>query len=158
MSVPALRRSILGAVGLVGGLLLSPLLAPQAHAIIAACRTDPIVFLSNGVIVDLAAVVGDNSADIAGITYTLHAPEGTSVMGVVYTGGALSGREHLLFVADNAASTYDADTFVDTATAGVTVDTTMSVLQRGGGNKSYATASGLDHQHLAMHIAQTPGS
>lgn len=159
MSVSALKkRSIVGAVGLVGGLLVSPLMAPHAHAIIAACRTDPIVFLSNGDVVDLTATIGDDRADIAGISYTLHAPAGTSVTRIVYTSGKLGHKETVSFIADNAPATYDADTFVDTTGTGISVTTTMSVLQTLADDKSHTAASGQDHQHLAMHIDQTPGS
>jgi hypothetical protein len=37
------------------------------------------------------------------VTYTLHAPYGTSVTKVMYTGGALSGKEQVIVVFDRVS-------------------------------------------------------
>jgi len=78
------RPATLGAALFSAGVLASLLSAPHhAHAA-AACRADPIVTLSNGLVVHLSATVYDAPSDITGVAYTMHAPVGTSVVSVVY--------------------------------------------------------------------------
>jgi hypothetical protein len=91
----------------IGGLLLGLLLSfqgtEQAAALVRSCRGDPIVWLSNGTKVTMIASIAADASQVKLVTYTLHAPRGTSVDKVVYTGGALSGKERVMVVFDRVS-------------------------------------------------------
>lgn len=141
-------RLILGGIALAGALLTGPLAPQKAGAAISICRRDPIVRLSDGTAVTLTAVIRDDPADISKITYTLHAPAGVSVSGVVYTGGPLNQVESLNVVADNAPNTYDSDTLVSTGNSGIAVTATTTVANVGS-----ASTSGYDDQTLHVQVS-----
>jgi hypothetical protein len=92
---------------MIGGLLLGLLLSLQgteeAAALVRACRGDPIVWLSNGTKVTMIASIAADASQVKMVTYTLHAPRGTSVNKIVYTGGALSGKERVIVLFDRAS-------------------------------------------------------
>lgn len=113
---------------LTAGLLVSPLLAPRAHAIIGGCGGDPVVVLSNGATIDLSTTADTDAANVRQITYTLHAPAGTSLVSVT----SLGVREVLYFDADNGPGVYDSVTRVDASTRDATATTTTSVVLPGG--------------------------
>ncbi len=152
MSVLTPERSLpamLGAAVFSAGLLASLFGAPHhAHAAIG-CRTDPIVTLSNGLVVQLSATVYDNPSDINAVTYTLHAPAGTSVVNVVYPVDPNNIPQTFNFYADNPAGTWDSYTYVDTKTTGVSVTATAEV-----NNLAVFSANGTDHQNVQIHVQQ----
>lgn len=138
----------LGAAALTAGLFCG-LIAPQgASAEIGGWRGDPIAHLSNGHIVKLTALVSASPADVLQVTYTVHTPAGASLTGVTFNHGDHPGKETVKVVDDNAPGTYDADTFVSTATAQAQVTAQTSV--PGVGSDS---ASGTSGQDLLTHIA-----
>jgi hypothetical protein len=120
----------------------------DAGAAISLCRTDPIVFLSSGVVVDLTATVNTSSDNVQQIVYTLHAPTGTRVTRLVYTGGGLNGREQFQFFADAAAGTYTSVTTVSTSVKSVPVTASTRVVGVGSG-----TASGYNNQGLTVRVS-----
>lgn len=122
--------------------------AHRASAAISYCHSDPIVTLSNGSQVDLTATISDTASDVKSVVYTLHAPAGSSVVRLVTTGGAFSGKETLNFYADNAAGTYETDTVVSTRTSPVAVTAQTRVV---GGVQLSGSASGYDKQNLPVH-------
>lgn len=152
MSVLTPERSLpamLGAAVFSAGLLASLLGAPHhAHAA-AGCRADPIVTLSNGLVVDLSATVYDTPSDINAITYTMHAPAGMSVASVVYPVDPNNIPQTFTFYADNPAGTWDTYTYVDTKTTGVSVTATAEV-----NNLAVFSANGTDHQNVQIHVQQ----
>lgn len=93
------QKARLGAGGiLVAGLCWLSLAAPVAHAAIGACRTDPILQLSNGatlsVIVNLPTTA---ASDVAGITYVVSVPGGVTTTNLSIP-GALASVEHVQVV------------------------------------------------------------
>lgn len=145
------RRAALGVAVVAAGVAIGGLNAHQASAVLA-CRADPVVFLSNGVKINLSATLyNTRGSDVRGIIYTLHAPAGASVTNVVYTGGAFAGKESFVFFDDNAAHSYDSTTYVDTVSQGVSVTATAQA----AGNKTGVppvSASGYDHQNIPVHV------
>jgi hypothetical protein len=123
--------------------------AGKASAQISICRADPIVRLSNGATIDLSASIGDSSSDVQHVSYVLHAPAGTSVTHVTFTGGPFAGRESLAFYPDDPARTYDTDTVVTTGHTGVAVNATTAVHSATSVTRS---ASGTDRQDLHVHV------
>jgi len=118
---------------------------------IIICRTDPIVFLSDGTKVKMTAEIGTAAENIQGIVYTLHAPQGTSVVRIVYPGQQVP--ETVVFYADRSANTYDTDTIVSVAgnssqrPIGVTATTVVN-------NHSRGSATGGAGDHLQVHIQE----
>jgi len=141
-------------------LLSAGLLVPHgASAAISYCRTDPIVYLSNGMKLDLTAQFSARASDLRGISYTIHTPAGVSVDKVVYTRGALGHLESLNVVADNQTPTYDTSTVVSTSTPGDSADATTRLLDQTTSAQDSGEAVGQTNQSLRVHLdAPTGGS
>ncbi len=142
------RPATLGAALFSAGVLASLLGGAPHHAHAAAgCRADPIVTLSNGLVVHLSATIYDTPSDITGVAYTMHAPVGTSVVSVVYPPDPNNIPQTFQFYADNPAGTWDSYTYVDTKTTGIGVMATAEVA-----NLAVFTATGGDHQQVRVHV------
>ena len=136
------RRALACAAMLSAGLLASSLRAPAAHAVVA-CRTDPIVTLSNGVTVQMSNTIYDDSAHVRRVAYTLRAPAGTTVTRVVYPPDMTTSiPESFQFEADRGpgeyrsyAVVYDANSDVavsaDTIVTDPSTHTTLSQTAQG---------------------------
>lgn len=130
--------------------LFASLLAPHgASAEIGGWRGDPIAHLSNGHIIKLTVLVSDSPADVQWVTYTVHAPAGTTLTGVTFTNGDHPGKETVKVVGDNAPGTYDTHTFVSTMSLQAQVTAHSSV--PGVGADSVSGTSGQD---LITHIGE----
>jgi len=125
--------------------------SPPDPTRIIICRTDPLVFLSDGTMVKMAAEIGTAAQNVQGIVYTLHAPQGTSVVRIVYMGQQVP--ETVFFHADRPANTYDTDTIVSVngnssqSPIGVTATTVVN-------NHSRGAATGGAGDHLQVHIQE----
>ena len=139
----------LGAAVFGAGLLASLLSAPRPAHAAGACRSDPIVTLSNGLAIHLSATVYDTPSDITAITYTLRAPVGTSVVSVVYPPDPNNIPQAFSFAATNPAGVWDSYTYVDTKTTGIGVTATAEVA-----NLAVFSANGSDHQQVQVHVQQ----
>ena len=137
---------------LAAGLLINAPLMRVAHADIGGCRSDPVVALSNGVTVDLSAVIADNAADVRGVAYTLHVPTGLRAVSVAPSGGPLGPKETITVVADDAPAAYDSATVVTTGTPGVAVTATTTLVAATGATLATGTARGRDRQTLRVHL------
>jgi len=118
-----------------------------AEARITACRTDPIVGLSNGAQIRMTATINDDAGDISSIVYALHGPRGTTVKNVVYTGGIGGLKETVRFASDMPPNAYVTDTLVTTNTPNIAVTAATSVSSVGS-----SATSGLSGQHLIVHL------
>ncbi len=147
-STPRLGRPLGAAALLSAGLLVSPLLTSQAHAIIAGCGGDPVVVLSDGTTLDLNATADTDASTVRRIAYTLHAPAGTWVVSVT----ALGVRETLSFLADTTPHTYGTVTRVDATTAGAAVTTTTTAVPLLGVPATGA-ATGTTNENLRISLA-----
>jgi len=110
-----------------------------ARAEISGCMSDPVALLSNGVTVDLSAAINDVATDVAQVTYTLHAPVGTSVVGWSISTGPLGPKETFQFYADNVPNTYNTTTLVSTLTPHISAVATtqaVSALARARGSRA----------------------
>jgi len=144
--LPAVLGATLFGVGLLASMLAS---APRpAHAAVS-CRVDPIVTLSNGSIMHLGATIADNASDVKSVSYTLHAPVGTHLVSLVYPSDANGIRQTFRFYPDNAATSWDVYTYVDSKTRGVGVTATAEVNHRWT-----FSAAGVDHQQVRLHMGR----
>jgi hypothetical protein len=136
-------------IALLAGLVASLATSGTALAGRSVCRTDPVVTLTDGTVLDLWATVETERSNINRIEYTLHAPPGSRVLLVAYTGGLLGVREHFTLQADAAPGEYWTDTVVYTNNQGVasSVQAEIVSLTRG---ISVGSASGNDHEHLII--------
>jgi len=143
-----LVRPLGGAALLSAGLLISPLLAPHAQAIIAGCGGDPVVVLSDGTTLDLNATADTDASTVRQIAYTLHAPAGTWIVSVT----SLGVRETLSFRADNQPHTYDTLTRVEASTQDAAVTTTTTAIPLLGVPATGA-ATGTTNENLRISLA-----
>jgi hypothetical protein len=134
-------------LALVLSLLPAWLGAPaRAFAGNSGCRTDPVILLSNGALIDMSATIGTALYNVQQVTYTLHAPRGTRVLAVVRTPDWPTTVENFVFVADAAAGEYNTDTIVYTSENNVDVTATTTLGLRG------RSAAGQDRQHLQVQF------
>jgi hypothetical protein len=122
-----------------------------AQATLGACNGDPVVALSNGVVIDLNTTIHDDLSDVQQVVYALHAPSGTRVVSVVYTSGLLGPKEVLRFYADNLPDTYDTATTVSTYTTGIAVTTATTAVPVVG-IPATASTSGFDQENLLVSV------
>jgi len=146
------QRGRRGGALLCAALLAGTVLVPSARADLVGCRSDPVVILSNGVMVDLTATINDTAADVQQVAYTLHAPMGTSIVSVLYTSGVLGPKEVLRFVADSTAGIYSSLTQVRTGSHGVAV-AAQTIAVPLGGLPVRGAATGQDHQALWVQVS-----
>ncbi len=103
------RRALLGGVALAAALVASaPRAVTPAHAAVG-CRSDPIVVLSNGVVLDLSATLDADVSQVQEIHYKLHGPHGLSVVRAISTDGAVRYKEHFEFKDDSHGDDKDAN-------------------------------------------------
>jgi hypothetical protein len=145
-----LRLALLGAFILSGSLLASPGLAP-AHAELAGCYSDPVVVLSNGLTLDLSNTINDADTDVRQVSYTIHAPAGTSVVSVTYTSGPLGPKETLEVVADGGMDQYSIASVVTTLTPSISVVASAEAVSTSG--TATATEAGWNNQQLLLTIS-----
>lgn len=147
-----LRRSWLGAVMLLFGLTVSPLLATQAHASLTYCRSDPVLVLSNLAVLDVQAGINDNLSDVHNVVYVVHAPVGTHLVALVNTDGLMGLKEKVRFYADNLPNTFDTYTTAYTGQRSVGVTAYSSVVSVLGVTLGSGSRSGLNAQSLHIHF------
>jgi len=119
-------RQLLTIGGILLGLMLSMQGVEQAAAIVQGCRSDPIIWLSNGTKVTMIADIAADASQVKMVTYTLHAPRGGTVNQVVYTGGALKDKERVTVLFDRVSGyQIEARTDLGTTVASVTITATV---------------------------------
>src|SRR5687767_11379818 len=85
-----------------------------AFAGLGGCRTDPVIVLSNGRVLQLAAQIDTNLNNVRSVVYTVHAPVGTYPVLIIYTENPLRNVERVDFHADLLPGRYTTETLVDT--------------------------------------------
>lgn len=110
---------------MVGVLSGSLGLSPNVHAAVAS-RGDPLVVLSNGVVLDLTADIADVSSDIKMITYVIQVPTGVSVADAISTDGSLAAKEKFAVNATAKSGIYAAQINLKTGAKNVPVTGTLS--------------------------------
>jgi hypothetical protein len=146
------RHLLLGAALLSASVLAHSLMAPDTHAAIGGCRSDPVVTLSNGAALDLHATVDDTATDVQQVSYTLSGPKGTSVTGEVDT-TVLGPKDRFQYSANGPAGTYSASVKVTTGTPGKSVTAAMDQVDATGTVLSTGSASGQSPQTLQMNVS-----
>ena len=140
------KRSLVVFFLVLASLAVSPV--GSAMARLAACRGDPIVFLSDGSKIVITLDIATDASNVQSVVYTVHAPRGTNVKKVIYTGGGLGDWETLAFFADSAPKHYTADAYVVTKDRVDVAMTNTSSLD----NVASGATSGYTRQHLMVKL------
>ncbi|MGH2408958.1 MAG: hypothetical protein ACRDGS_01190 [Chloroflexota bacterium] len=129
-------------------------LAPRsAHAFqFAACRSDPVVVLSNLGTLDLSANIGDSTGDVQHIVYVVHAPVGTRPLLILNTDGLVGLKESVQFYADDAPNTFDTYAVVYTGRHGVRVTAETLLVSLLNLNLGAGSTGGQSGQYLHTHF------
>jgi hypothetical protein len=136
---------------LLGILTLFPI-ASQAASMF--CRSDPILFLSDGTRLQFNASIETASNSVNGIHYQVHVPIGVSIDRIVFTPNWASDIETVELINDQASGNYHLVAIVDTDTQGVAVTVTAMRVSRnnGGQGSSHQTASGVSGQAFRLQF------
>jgi hypothetical protein len=126
----------------------------QVNAAFISCRSDPIVWLSDGTRLQFGTVVETSLDDLIGIRYELHVPAGVTIDRIIYTPAWARNKETVVLVNDQAAGDYSLTTLVQTGTANVPVTIKGKVLERHvfGRAASRQTATGFSGQALIINF------
>src|SRR4029079_1830933 len=94
------RATRLLALACLCAVLLTGLVQTAAFAKLLACRSDPVVLLSDGTVVDVSADIETLPFNVTEVHYTLHIPEGLSAVLIVHTPTWLTSTETFTIYAD----------------------------------------------------------
>src|SRR6266545_3748564 len=100
---------------LLAGLAMSEPLAPAAEAAAAGCRSDPVVTLSDGTILDVTAKINTDVSNVREIHYVVHGPRGVTLVSAISTPTlGFEGKESFIYYDDAAPNQYITETLVQT--------------------------------------------
>lgn len=116
------KHAIVAASIFVTGLLLASPLTPAAQASLDGCRSDPVIYLSDGTALDLSADIGTSVSNVTKIAYAVHVPAGLSMLAYAATPTVgFQGKETFSLFDDAPSGQYKTDTYVLTTYKGVAV-------------------------------------
>jgi hypothetical protein len=95
------------------------LVVTQVSAASMSCRSDPIIFLSNGIKLQVGVIVETSLDDLISIKYEVHVPANVTMNRVIYTPQWARSKESVTLIADQPANSYKIYTLVQTGTANV---------------------------------------
>jgi hypothetical protein len=110
------------------GLALSEPLAPISEAAASGCRSDPVVVLSDGTILDISAAIDTDVSNVGEIHYAVHGPRDVTVISISIPPLGFTGKETFTYYDDAAPRQYITETQVQTMynQVGVTAQTTFA--------------------------------
>jgi len=112
------------------------------NARILSCRSDPVVILSNGTILDLSAEISTLLINVEEIHYELHIPVGVSAVAWIHTPAWLTSQETFTIIADQPPGVYEAYTIGRTRSGRATVTAYLTLLTATQIKLDFASASG----------------
>lgn len=126
--------------------------AQSTYALTSGCRSDPVVVLSNGAIIDISAAVQTDRANVEYIAYTLHIPQGIWVVSVVGTG--LLDRVPSTFAVrtDAPANQYWTETTAYTRVSNVEVAASSALVLATHIRVAQGTSTGREQQVLRVDL------
>ena len=137
-------KLIVGA--LVMALLASSFPWQSAAAALISCRSDPLILLSDGTIVDISADIDTLLWNVTEVEYVLHIPAGLQVVLAVSTPSWPTTLEHFVVYADRAPGEFVSTTTVHTRNSSVNVTAHMLV------NLNADSKSGVSSQPLTITL------
>lgn len=138
-------RSWSVATAFIAAIVLFGLYQQSSFAKLIACRSDPVVILSDGTIIDVSADIDTLLWNVTEVHYTLNIPAGTSPLVIIHTPAWLTSTETFTITADQEPHRYTSSTQVRIR-GGSSVQVNAHMLV----NLGYGTASGVTGQ--VLHI------
>jgi hypothetical protein len=132
------------------------LVAPiSVNAARMVCRSDPIVFLSDGTRLQFNAVVETAKENVTSIRYVVHVPAGVSADRVVFTPNWARDVETVELVNDQAPGNYLIVANVNTGseTVAVQINASMVAQSNGGQGSTHQVVTGLSGQAIVVQFA-----
>jgi hypothetical protein len=128
------------------------LLVGQVSAAALFCRSDPVVILSNGIVMDFGANIATLPWNVQEVHYELHIPAGVSLVAAVHTPTWISSRESFTIYADQPDGQYIVKAIVGTQQSNVSVnlDATLLSLNLQNLHLGTYTTAGFEDQLLAI--------
>lgn len=145
-TIASLRRALLVFSAVVVLLLAGVPNSRIADARLAVCRSDPLVLLSDGTVIDISADIGALLFDVTEVHYVLHIPEGLDVVVAVSTPNWPTTIERFTVYADNPPGTFTSTTTVFTRRSNTFVTANFLV------NSIYRTLDGVSGEGLTIEI------
>jgi hypothetical protein len=133
-------------------LFISIFLAGQANAAALFCRSDPVVILTNGIIMDFGANIATLPWNVQEVHYELHIPVGVNLVASIHTPTWIGTVESFTVYADQPADQYIVTAVVETRQNNVPVnlDATLISLQLINLHLGTYTAPGIEGQLLSI--------
>lgn len=118
------------------------------------CRSDPVVILSNGLVLDLSANISVLPWKVEQVDYVLHVPEGVSLVLSIATPTWLTTVETFTIIDDAAPGEYHSETTVYTTNGNATVTAQTILVSALGLQLDIASAPGVEGQviHNYVHV------
>lgn len=147
-----LLRNRLLLVFLIVAVLLSSVLT--AFAARLRCRSDPVVVLSNGMVLDISTDIGALLWNVQEVHYTLHVPEGVSAVLVVQTPTWITSRETFTLIDDQAPGQYETSAIAYTTTNNASVTLNALLLSVNGVRLDYRSANGVEGETITLDLSE----
>lgn len=127
---------------------------PQdAFAAWIRCRSDPVVILSNGMVLDLSASLDTSLFNVKQVDYVLHVPEGVTVVAAIHTPAWLTTVETFTTYDDSSPGVYHSETIATTHNNNVVAVTANTILISAlGVHLDAGSAPGLTGQTLHVYL------
>jgi hypothetical protein len=129
-----------------------------AQAKMIFCRSDPVVVLSNGTVLDLQAELSTLLFNVQEVHYELHVPVGVFPVLVVHTPAWLTSQETFTFVADQKPGNYWATSVGRTKYGNASVTTHLLLLTLLNVKLDYAAASGPENFPVYVQVDHGTGN
>jgi len=128
------------------------LVVSQVSAAHIACRSDPIVYLTDGTRLQFATEIATSLDDVISIRYEVHVPVGVSANRINYTPSWARAKELVVIVADQPVGSYQITgvAIAGTPSVPMTVSAMKVSAQNGGQGSSRQSASGLSGQAISI--------
>lgn len=123
-----------------------------ANAASMFCRSDPIVYLSDGTRLQFDSEIATNRENVQSVHYQLHVPTGVSIERIIFTPHWARAIETVELVPDQADGNYRIAAFVNTVHQAVEVRVNAMFVTRnnGGQGSSQQTVFGLSGQAMTL--------
>ncbi|MBI5030804.1 MAG: hypothetical protein HZB51_09775 [Chloroflexi bacterium] len=119
-------RIIVGMLALALALLV--LLPATASARFSSCRSDPIVYLSDGSVIVVTLDIATDVTDVEEIKYSIHVPKNVTLTNVIHTPfPGFTGKEKFEFKDDTKPGEYRTESEARTYTKKIEVTVTSSL-------------------------------
>jgi hypothetical protein len=135
----------------------APLLAYHAAAdasttSLSACRSDPILKLSNGKQLSMVVTIFDTATYVSKIAYSAYIPTGITVKSVTMTGSPFAGKESVAVYATNPANSYTTKTYVTDSHSNITVTAQTTLATFAGGAIMSRLVNGLANSAISAQV------